>query len=155
MKNLKWGLRVCLWSMAYLKYPCSDRRDVFRHTHTLTPPPPVHTHPLPYKSWKPTTRWYHALITGQYEEGWLACATRAPPFPFAQSQMWPYVWHKQSFGGGDRRRLRLQPAHQLSIRRTETSHLIEAVDISTRPIFIINISRPLNCHEHYCDMSLV
>jgi hypothetical protein len=65
------------------------------------------------------------------------------------------VWDRQSFGGGDRRRSRLQSARQLSILRKQNFILSRTVDISTRPIFIINISRPNNCHEHYCDMSCI
>jgi len=44
-----------------------------------------------------------------------------------------------------------------SCQYDETKFHIEslAVDISTRPIFVINISRPRNCHEHYCDMSCI
>jgi len=46
--NFKCGMRVCLWAMAYLKYPCSDRGDVFRHKHK-------HPHTTTSSTYAPST----------------------------------------------------------------------------------------------------
>lgn len=58
---------------------------------------------------------------------------------------------QQSPRGGDRRRPRYWPAHQLSIPRFESSHLIEVVQYFHAAIFRFHISSPCNCHEHYSD----
>ena len=41
-------MRACLWAMAYLKYPCSDCADVFRHTYT-------HPHTTATSTYAPST----------------------------------------------------------------------------------------------------